>query len=329
MVYVPLENKKRKGTTMENIFDPEIDCQHTVAAEVSCVGVSLHSGDMVNMVIRPAAANTGIVFIRKDIEGGINVVPATFDAVTETTLGTTIANKHGVTVSTIEHLMAAIWGAGIDNARIEMDGPEVPIMDGSSEPFIFLLECAGRVQQRAARKRIEILKEIRVEEGKSVATIKPAEEFVLEVEIAFNHKLIASQKARYDFSETTFKQSLARARTFGFASDVEKMRSMGLALGGSLHNAIVIGEDDILNEGGLRYADEFVRHKALDCIGDYFLAGASLKGEVTTSRPGHGINNKLLRAIFADASNYRMVGGNDVDVPMQVERPAMEERAFA
>lgn len=314
---------------MEHSFDPELDCQHTVAAEVSCVGVSLHSGDMVNMVIRPAAANTGIVFIRKDIEGSSNIIPATFDAVTETTLGTTIANKHGVSVSTIEHLMAAIWGAGIDNARIEMDGPEVPIMDGSSEPFIFLLECAGRVQQRAERKRIEILKEIRVEEGKSVASIRPAEGFAIELEIAFNHKLIASQKARYDFSETTFKQSLARARTFGFASDVERMRSMGLALGGSLHNAIVIGEEDILNEGGLRYADEFVRHKALDCIGDYFLAGALLQGEVSTSRPGHGINNKLLRAIFADESNYRIVGGQEVDVPMQVERMQHEERAYA
>ncbi|MFZ4542211.1 MAG: UDP-3-O-acyl-N-acetylglucosamine deacetylase [Rickettsiales bacterium] len=307
----------------------ELDCQHTVAAEVSCVGVSLHSGDMVNMFIRPAAPNTGIVFVRKDIEGNANAVAATFDAVTETTLGTTIANKHGVTVSTIEHLMAAIWGAGIDNARIEMDGPEVPIMDGSSEPFTFLLECAGRVQQRALRRTIEVLKEIRVEEGNSVAVIKPSGEFVLEVEIAFNHALIGSQKARYDFAETTFKQSLARARTFGFARDVEKMRSMGLALGGSLHNAIVVGEDDIMNEGGLRYADEFVRHKALDCIGDYFLAGAMLQGEVVTSRPGHGINNKLLRALFADASNYRLVGGEEVDVPMQIERAQTEERLSA
>jgi UDP-3-O-[3-hydroxymyristoyl] N-acetylglucosamine deacetylase len=314
---------------MKNLHDDELLCQHTVAAEVSCVGVSLHSGDMVNMVIRPAAANTGIVFMRKDIDGAKNKVPATFDAVVETTLGTTIANKHGVTVSTIEHLMAAIWGAGIDNARIELDGPEVPIMDGSSEPFIFLLECAGRVQQRAVRRVIEILREVRVEEGKSVAVAKPAESFVLEVEIAFNHNLIGSQKARYDFSETTFKQSLARARTFGFAAEVEKMRSMGLALGGSLHNAIVVGEDDILNEGGLRYADEFVRHKALDCVGDYFLAGAIIRGEVQTHRPGHGINNKLLRAILADEANYRIVGGDEVDVPMTVARVAQDERISA
>lgn len=309
--------------------EQEVACQHTVAAEVSCIGVSLHSGDMVNMVIRPGAVNTGVVFVRKDIVSDHNVVHATFDAVVETTLGTTIANAHGVTVSTIEHLMAAIWGAGIDNARIELDGQEVPIMDGSSEPFVFLLECAGRVQQRAQRRMIEVLKEVRVEEGKSVAVISPSKDFVLELEIAFNHRLIASQKARYDFSETTFKQSLSRARTFGFERDVETMRSMGLALGGSLHNAIVVGEDDILNEGGLRYADEFVRHKALDCVGDYFLAGATLQGEVVTSRPGHSINNKLLRALFADSSNYRIVGGVEVDVPMQVERVEHDARMMA
>jgi UDP-3-O-[3-hydroxymyristoyl] N-acetylglucosamine deacetylase len=176
---------------------------------------------------------------------------------------------------------------------------------------------------------IELLKEVRVEEGGSVASIKPSEGFVLEVEIAFNHPLIATQKARYDFSETTFKQSLARARTFGFARDVEKMRSMGLALGGSLHNAIVVGEHDIMNEGGLRYADEFVRHKALDCVGDYFLAGAQLQGEIVTSRPGHGINNKLLRAIFADASNYRIIGDAVADVPMQIERVEHAAQAVA
>ncbi|MES2984061.1 MAG: UDP-3-O-acyl-N-acetylglucosamine deacetylase [Pseudomonadota bacterium] len=314
---------------METSQDNESFFQHTVAAEVSCVGVSLHSGDMVNMVIRPAGPHTGIVFVRKDIDSPTNSIHATFDAVMETTLGTTIANKHGVSVSTIEHLMAALWGADIDNARIELDGPEVPIMDGSSEPFIFLLDCAGRVQQRALRRIVQVLKEVSVVEGGSVATIKPSEGFVLEVEIAFNHPLIASQKARYDFSETTFKQSLARARTFGFARDVEKMRSMGLALGGSLHNAIVVGENDILNEGGLRYADEFVRHKALDCVGDYFLAGAVIRGEVVTRRPGHGVNNKLLRALFADASNYRILGDTEVNVPMQVERSEHHARVDA
>ncbi len=316
-------------TTRLAQHDEQAFFQHTVAAEVSCVGVSLHSGDMVNMLIRPAAPHTGIVFVRKDMDGTHTAVPATYDAVTETTLGTTIANSHGVSVSTIEHVMAALWGAGIDNARIELDAPEVPIMDGSSEPFVFLLECAGRVQQRATRRVVEVLREVTVEEGASRATIRPSDGFVLEVEIAFKHPLISTQKARYDFSDTTFKQSLSRARTFGFAHDVEKMRSMGLALGGSLHNAIVIGEDEILNEGGLRYADEFVRHKALDCVGDYFLAGAMIKGEVVTHRPGHGINNKLLRALFADPANYRMVGDDEMDVPMHVERSEHAQTAMS
>ena len=310
---------------MEATRETDSFYQHTVAAEVSCVGVSLHSGDMVNMIIRPSQPHSGIVFVRKDIEEERNTVPAVYDAVVETTLGTTIANKHGTTVSTIEHVMAALWGAGIDNARIELDGPEVPIMDGSSEPFVFLLECAGRVQQRALRRVIEVVREVSVTEGASTATIAPHEGFVLNVEIAFNHPLIATQKACYDFSDTTFKQSLARARTFGFERDVQKMRSMGLALGGSLHNAIVIGEHDIVNEGGLRYTDEFVRHKALDCVGDYFLAGAIIQGSVTTHRPGHGVNNKLLRALFADPANYRIVGDEDVDGPMTIERTEHHE----
>lgn len=309
--------------------DNESFFQHTVAAEVSCVGVSLHTGDMVNMIVRPAAANTGIVFVRKDIDSANNVVAATYDAVVETTLGTTIANAHGTTVSTIEHVMAALWGAGIDNARVELDGPEVPIMDGSSEPFVFLLECAGRVQQGALRRMVEVLQPVTVEEGGSKATLSPAEGFMLDVEIAFNHKLIETQRARYDFSDTSFKQALARARTFGFERDVEKMRSMGLALGGSLHNAIVIGEEEILNEGGLRYADEFVRHKALDCVGDYFLAGGLIKGEVVTRRPGHGINNKLLRALFANPANYRWIGGEEANVPMHVERHSHAQTAAA
>lgn len=302
--------------------------QHTVAAEVSCVGVALHTGDMVNMTIRPAAANTGIVFVRKDVEAN-NTVAARYDAVVETTLGTTISNKQGVTVSTIEHVMAALWGAGIDNARVELDGAEVPIMDGSSEPFVFLLDCAGRVQQRATRRTIEILREVTVEEGNSKATISPAEGFVLDIEIAFKHPLISNQKASYDFTDTSFKQSLARARTFGFASDVEKMRSMGLALGGSLHNAIVLGEDDIMNEGGLRYNDEFVRHKALDCVGDYFLAQGRLQGHVSTVKPGHGINNKLIRAIFADPANYRIVTDGDVNAPAMVTREEQAQIAVA
>jgi UDP-3-O-[3-hydroxymyristoyl] N-acetylglucosamine deacetylase len=323
-----MNNNNLREQTMETTRTNEEFFQHTVAAEVSCVGVALHSGDMVNMTIRPAAVNTGIVFVRRDVEAN-NQVAARYDAVVETTLGTTIANKQGVTVSTIEHVMAALWGAGIDNARVELDGPEVPIMDGSSEPFVFLLDCAGRVQQRATRRTIEILREVSVEEGNSKATISPNEGFVLDIEIAFKHPMIENQKASYDFSDTSFKQSLARARTFGFASDVEKMRSMGLALGGSLHNAIVLGDADIMNEGGLRYDDEFVRHKALDCVGDYFLAQGRLQGHVSTVKPGHGINNKLLRAVFADPANYRIVTDEDVNVPAHISREEHAQVAVA
>ena len=304
---------------MNSLPTDELFFQHTVAAEVSCVGVALHTGDMVNMTIKPAPAHSGITFIRTDIKDH-NQVPARYDLVGETTLGTTIRNRHGVAVSTIEHVMAALWGAGIDNARIELDAPEVPIMDGSSEPFVFLLDCAGRVQQKATRRVIKVLREVSVEEGSSKAVLRPHDGFTLSVEIVFNHKLITTQKATYDFSDTSFKQSLARARTFGFARDVDKMRSMGLARGGSLHNAIVLSEEDILNEGGLRYADEFVRHKALDCVGDYFLAGGMIDGAVETLRPGHGINNKLLRALFADAANYEILGGEEVRIPSRVTR---------
>jgi UDP-3-O-[3-hydroxymyristoyl] N-acetylglucosamine deacetylase len=298
--------------------------QHTIAAPVSCAGVSLHTGDMVDMLIKPAAENTGIVFVRRDVEESRNVVPATYDRVTETTLGTTIANEHGVTVSTIEHVMAALWGAGIDNATIELDGPEVPIMDGSSEPFIFLIDCAGRREQNVAKRVIEVLKPVTVQEKDSTATLSPREGFVLDITIDFPHKLINRQQATYDFAATSFKQALCRARTFGFARDVEKMRSMGLALGGSLHNAIVLADEGILNEGGLRYNDEFVRHKALDCVGDYFLAGGMIHGNVETLRPGHGINNKLLRALFADPSNYRLV---EAEAPVKAQPMSAQEVA--
>jgi UDP-3-O-[3-hydroxymyristoyl] N-acetylglucosamine deacetylase len=297
---------------MEHASTPSL--QHTVSSAVSCAGISMHSGDMVNMIIKPAPVNSGIVFIRRDVEAGKGMVPALYNRVVETTLGTTIANEHGITVSTIEHVMAALWGYGIDNAVIELDGPEVPIMDGSSEPFIFLLECTGKQMQAATQRRIEILRPVAVAEKDCTLTISPAESFSLDIAIKFPHRLITEQRAQYDFSEISFKQTLCRARTFGFVRDVEKMRSMGLALGGSLHNAIVLGDDDILNEGGLRYNDEFVRHKALDCVGDFALAGGTLMGHVEAFKPGHGINNHLLRAIFSNIDNYRIVGGDTVEL---------------
>ncbi|MBY0407611.1 MAG: UDP-3-O-acyl-N-acetylglucosamine deacetylase [Rickettsiales bacterium] len=282
--------------------------QTTLSHFVSCTGVGLHTGKPVHMVIYPAPADTGVVFKRLDVAGDKGFVAARYDAVSETKLGTTITNRHGVTVSTIEHLMAAFWGAGLDNAVVELTGPEVPIMDGSSEPFLFMLDCARVVKLAAPRQVLRILKNVEVREGDSVASVAPMdlgeEGMTLSVEIQFNSNVVGRQAAFYDFREMNFKQSISRARTFGFEHEVKALRSMGLALGGSLENAIVVGADGVLNEEGLRYNDEFVRHKALDCVGDLFLAGMRIEGHLSFVKPGHAINNKLLRAVFADESAY-------------------------
>lgn len=321
-------------TIVSNASESRADSmfQHTLAATVRCAGVALHTGNMVELVMHPAAENTGIVFVRRDAEAGKNEIEARYNNVVETTLGTTIANTHGTSISTIEHLVAALWGYGIDNVRIELEGPEVPIMDGSSEPFYFLLECTGRTRQNVTRRVLEVLKSVSVSEGGCTATAEPSPHFVLDIGIEYNHPLLSMQRTTYDFSETSFKQSLVRARTFGFLRDVEKMHSMGLARGGSLHNAIVLSDEGVMNEGGLRYNDEFIRHKALDCVGDFFLCGAQMQATVTTFKPGHGINNSLLRAIFADASNYRMRGGEQAMPKISAKnavRAAASQPAFA
>lgn len=282
--------------------------QTTLANKVSCTGIGLHSGEQVTMNILPAPADTGIVFKRLDVTSAQALVPARFDAVCETNLGTTIRNEYGVKVSTIEHLMAAIWGVGIDNVIIELSSSEVPIMDGSSEPFVFMLECAGISTLKTPRRILRVLKTVEVYDGDSYARISPNKEgetgMLLNIEIEFNHSLIGKQTALYDFREVNFKQVISRARTFGFEHEVSALREMGLALGGSLDNAVVVGKDKIVNQEGLRYDDEFVRHKALDCVGDLFLAGFRIDGAINCRRPGHAINNKLLRALFADDSAY-------------------------
>jgi UDP-3-O-[3-hydroxymyristoyl] N-acetylglucosamine deacetylase len=290
------------------VLKQSVTKQTTLGNPVSCAGVGLHTGSQVTMTLRPARANTGIIFRRTDIEGDAAYVPASFDTVTETRLGTTIRNRFGVSVATVEHLMAALWGAGIDNAVIELSGPEVPIMDGSSEPFIFMLECARVVTMPAARRTLRIVKPVEVRDGESFARVIPNTEgeegCVLDIEIEFNNTVISRQIASYDFRDVSFKQAISRARTFGFEHEVAALRKMGLALGGSLDNAVVVGEKGILNKEGLRYSDEFVRHKALDCLGDLYLCGYRIDGRFTFVRPGHAINNQLLRAIFADESAY-------------------------
>ncbi len=303
--------------------------QTTLASKVSCLGVGLHSGSQVGMTIYPAGADTGIVFKRLDVPLEQAFVPARYDAVCETRLGTTIANRYGVTVSTIEHLMAALWGVGIDNAVVELDGPEVPIMDGSSEPFVFMLECAGQVVLPAPRRILRVLKPVEVRDGGNVARVEPNlegdEGCTISIEIEFDNPVINRQVSYYDFRETSFKQALSRARTFGFEHEVMALREMGLALGGSLDNAIVVGKDGVLNEGGLRYADEFVRHKALDCVGDLYLAGCRIDGHFSFVRPGHAINNKLLRALLADHSAYAVSRLGKTPEPVFVTRRPLTE----
>jgi len=293
--------------------------QTTLAGTVTCSGIGLHTGKPVKLTLHPADADTGIQFVRLDVIEEHSVIPAYYLNVCDTRLGTTIANSHGVTVSTIEHLMAALWGSGIDNAIVTLDGPEVPIMDGSSEPFVFLIECAGIKTLSSHRDTLEVLKKVSVKQGDSTASIRPFDGFALNITIEYPGTAIPRQRALYDFSTQSFKHALCRARTFGFAADVEKLQAQGLARGGSLDNAIVIGDDAVLNEEGLRYGDEFVRHKALDCVGDYFLSGLRIRGAVTTTRPGHSINHKLLTALFSDRSAWRLVTRTHVapEFPMQ------------
>jgi UDP-3-O-[3-hydroxymyristoyl] N-acetylglucosamine deacetylase len=301
--------------------------QNTLANKVSCVGVGLHSGSHVNLSLLPAAGDTGIIFRRLDVALSEALVPARYDAVCDTRLGTTIINNYGVTVATIEHLMAALWGAGIDNAIVELDGPEVPIMDGSSEPFTFMIECAGVKSLAANRRVLRILKSVEVREGSSIARVSPnvegEEGMVLDIEIEYNSRMIARQMARYDFREMNFKQSISRARTFGFEHEVAALREQGLALGGSLDNAIVVGKEKILNKEGLRFRDEFIRHKALDCLGDLFLAGLRIDGAFNFVRPGHAINNALVRALMANPTSYAIEAAGSLPKPVFASENAL------
>lgn len=284
--------------------------QQTIKTAISCRGVGLHSGEPVAMTLHPAPAGHGVVFRRTDLDEGSNEIPARYDAVTNTTLCSTITNESGASVATIEHLMSAIAGLGIDNLLVELDGPEVPVMDGSAEPFAFLLDCAGTIEQDTPRKAIRILRDVTVNTGSSTVTISPADEFLVEMVIDFNSEAIGRQSLAVEVSPALFRSDIAKARTFGFLHEVEAMRKAGLGRGGSLENAVVIDGDRVMNDEGLRFADEFVRHKILDCIGDLALAGYPILGHVVADKAGHAINNKLLHAVFADPANWEIV---DVD----------------
>lgn len=277
--------------------------QRTLKNPINCSGTALHAGTHVAMTLHPAPADTGIVFRRTGPgvgPAGAGDIPARYDHVVDTRLCTVIGNGHGANVATIEHLMAALAGAGIDNALIEINGAEVPAMDGSAAPFLFLIECAGVVEQEAPRRVLRALKPVSVSDGTAKASLTPAEQPSLSFEIEYDNRVIARQSHTLDFSEPTFRAEVSRARTYGFLEDVTALQSQGLALGGSLDNAVVVSGERILNENGLRYENEFVRHKLLDAIGDLYLAGGLVLGRFEGSCAGHRINNKLLRALFAD-----------------------------
>ena len=296
--------------------------QKTIKNRMVCQGVGVHSGILSKVTLLPAPEGTGIVFRRTDHPGVAGVIPARFDKVTDTKLGTTIGNVYGVKVHTVEHLMAAVSACGVSNLIIEIDGAEVPIMDGSAAPFVFLLECAGLVVQSAPEHVIRVREVVRVDDGDKFAELRPGVGFSAELEIAFeNCPVIDRQFYSFDLDAPSFKAELARARTFGFRHEVEHLQANGHALGGSLANSIVVDGDRILNEEGLRYGDEFVRHKLLDVVGDMALAGAPLFAQFRGFKTGHALNNRLLRELFARKGAYEVVTLHARRAAPSVERP--------
>ncbi|MDX1483554.1 MAG: UDP-3-O-acyl-N-acetylglucosamine deacetylase [Alphaproteobacteria bacterium] len=290
---------------------------------IGCTGIGLHTGTKVSMMIRPAAPDSGIRFKRTDISGGQAVITGDWRNVVESKLCSTIANADGIEVKTIEHLMAALAGLEIDNALIEVNGPEIPIMDGSAAPFVFLIECAGIEEQDAKRHAVKVLKPVTVTDESSEAALLPSDSFSVTFSIEFESPLIACQDHFVEFVNGTFKREIANARTFGLEHEVAALRAGGLLLGGSLDNAVVVSGDRVLNDSGLRYGDEFVRHKILDSVGDLYLAGAPILGHFKGSRSGHAMNHRLLATLFADPKAWAMVpmrrepaGDFDLDAPI-------------
>jgi UDP-3-O-[3-hydroxymyristoyl] N-acetylglucosamine deacetylase len=291
--------------------------QRTLKNTIRASGVGLHTGKKVLMVLKPAPVDTGVVFRRADMDG-IAEVRAYAENVGDTMLGTTLMNGE-IRVSTVEHLLSAFAGLGIDNAYVELSAPEVPIMDGSAGPFVFLLQSAGIEEQAAPKRFVRVLKPVEVSEGDKWARFEPYNGFKVNFQIEFDHPVFKkrAQSASMEFSTTSFLKEISRARTFGFTRDHEFLRSRNLALGGTMDNSIVLDDYRILNEDGLRYEDEFVKHKILDAIGDLYLLGHSLIGEFSGYKSGHALNNRLLRMLIADRSTWEEVTFADVrDAPI-------------
>ena len=280
--------------------------QQTLSTPIFVKGIGLHTGTNVSMKLVPAEADFGIKFYRTDIDKN-NSIDAIWSNVSNTILSTTISNKFGVSVSTIEHIMSALSGLHIDNLKIEINGPEVPIMDGSSKIFVNLIETVPVKILNKKRKILKIKKNIKVIKEESSVELKPNKQFSIDFEIDFPSKIISKQSCQLQLINGNYKSDIASARTFGFERDVDTLRSNGLALGGSLENAVVVGDDKILNKEGLRFKDEFVRHKILDSIGDLYLAGSPIQGYFFGNKSGHYLNNLLLISLFSDKNNYEYI----------------------
>jgi len=301
--------------------------QRTIRNKITASGVGLHSGKRVNLTFHPAEPNTGVVF--RVIDGDKETeIPAILAHVGDTTLSTSL-EKDGYKISTIEHLLSALAGTGVDNCIIDCDGPEIPIMDGSSSQFVFLIQSAGIIEQPAAKKFIYVTKSVQVNRGDAVARIKPYDGFRVTFTLEFDHPVYKKypQSASIDFSQTSFIREVSRARTFGLMKDLDTLKKNNLALGANLNNAIGIGEEDIENEGGLRFSDEFVKHKILDAIGDLYLLGHNLIGEFFGFKTGHALNYELLKKIESENA-YKIIEIDEIkDAPINYLKPISEEVA--
>ncbi len=298
--------------------------QRTLKNVIRATGIGLHTGRKIYLTLRPAAVDTGIIFRRVDLPVPVEIA-ATPENVGDTTLSTTLV-QNNVRIATVEHLLSALAGLGIDNAYVDTSAPEIPIMDGSAAPFVFLIQSAGIEYQNAAKRFIRIKKAIKVHDGEKWASFRPYDGFKVSFAIEFDHPVFQGrpQQVELDFSANSFVKEVSRARTFGFMKDLEYLRANNLALGGSLDNAVVVDDHGILNNEGLRYDDEFVKHKVLDAIGDLYLLGRSLIGEFRGYKSGHELNNRLLRALMADQSAWDLIGDEDeVEVPLAFHQPAI------
>jgi UDP-3-O-[3-hydroxymyristoyl] N-acetylglucosamine deacetylase len=294
--------------------------QRTVAKRVSCTGMGLHSGKPATLTLAPAAVDAGVCFVRMDL--GVEI-PARNEYVADTTLSTNLAHA-GARVHTVEHVLAALHGMGIDNCRVEVDGPEIPILDGSAAPFVALVQEAGTQVQRAGKRWIVIEQPVEIRDGDKLARLDPADAFSVEFTADFGHPLITNQAFRVTVNDRAFEREVARARTFCFRRDIERMQAAGLARGGSLANAIVVDDFSILNPEGLRFPDEFARHKVLDAIGDLSLFGLPVLGALTAVKSGHGLNQALVKKVLSDPTSHRVVRVSaEADAPRRAAVPAL------